>query len=522
MATQLETNLQAILTEKNEKILPENIREGVTVFGVKGALKELAPKDTLQSVSGDVTLCYDSTNDIAIREDWRTNQLLTSETKNVLQYVKLPPYNGTLPALKIDKVHNGYLSIDKKYLVTVDNTTKIVTVSDAKSGYSIRTYDYGYNALGSPTVRFLPGYLLLLIRTGLGIFTIYKYGLDEYHESNTEVYYVPNYSASGYNNQFYPLSYCDNYGMYMLTYCWQSATEAKVVIHNLNVETMKVTEIYTENCTIDESTTSSFKASLAVDNNNQLIYYRSRTSGGIKYASLKTIDPTTKTVIDEIEEKEITTIITLANAAKMYATCHVYNTDTSVYWNNQIIDKSTLTVTTNTTEAYPFNYSYDLTYAFSNVYEDNLTVYNMTDDTSYTLKLPCIIYEASSSTTCVKTSFSPVPIILDDKLWFGTFGANRSCIMDLVSVEYCMANEATHMLMCSAASSTEYLNQYSFASMGDVDYTAEYAKYENLASIALSDTPLINDPTINVSLSITEDSLVSVENEVLVVKEETE
>ena len=522
MATQLEVNLQAILTEKNEKILPENIKEGITVFGVKGALKELAPKDTLQSISGDVTLCYDSTNDIAIREDWRTNQLLTSEIKNVLQYVKLPPYNGTLPALKIDKVHNGYLSMDRKYLVRIDTTNKLINVLDAKSEYDIRTYDYSNGALSSPTVRFIPGYLLALVRTGTGIYTIYKYGLDEYHESSTEVHYVPTYSASGYSNQLYPLSYCSNYGMYMLTYCWQSATEAKVVIHNLNVETMEVTEIYTENCTIDASTASSFKASLAVDNNNQLVYYRSRTNGGIKYASLKTIDPVTKTVISEITEKEITTIVSLANAAKMYATCHVYNTDTAVYWNNQIIDKATLTVTTNTTEAYPFNYDYDLKYAFSNVYENNLTVYNMTDDTSYTLKLPCIIYEASDSTTCVKTSFSPVPILLEDKLWFGTFGATRSCIMDLVSVEYCMANEATHMLVCAAASSVEYLNQYSFASMGDVDYTAEYAKYENLASIALSDTPLIDDPMINVSLSITEDSLVSVENEVLVIKEETE
>ena len=38
MATELRENLNAILTEKNEKILPENIRKGVTVFGVEGAL----------------------------------------------------------------------------------------------------------------------------------------------------------------------------------------------------------------------------------------------------------------------------------------------------------------------------------------------------------------------------------------------------------------------------------------------------------------------------------------------------
>lgn len=34
--TELEQNLNEILNEKNEKIIPENIRKGVTIFNVIG------------------------------------------------------------------------------------------------------------------------------------------------------------------------------------------------------------------------------------------------------------------------------------------------------------------------------------------------------------------------------------------------------------------------------------------------------------------------------------------------------
>lgn len=36
MASQLKTNLEAILSEKEQKIIPDNIRVGVTAFGVRG------------------------------------------------------------------------------------------------------------------------------------------------------------------------------------------------------------------------------------------------------------------------------------------------------------------------------------------------------------------------------------------------------------------------------------------------------------------------------------------------------
>ena len=36
MASQLKTNLEAILSEKEQKIIPDNIRVGVTAFGVGG------------------------------------------------------------------------------------------------------------------------------------------------------------------------------------------------------------------------------------------------------------------------------------------------------------------------------------------------------------------------------------------------------------------------------------------------------------------------------------------------------
>lgn len=36
MATELETNLEFILEEKTNKLLPENIKKGITILGVTG------------------------------------------------------------------------------------------------------------------------------------------------------------------------------------------------------------------------------------------------------------------------------------------------------------------------------------------------------------------------------------------------------------------------------------------------------------------------------------------------------
>ena len=40
MATDLETKLRTILNEKQTKIIPENIKKGITILGVKGGLEE--------------------------------------------------------------------------------------------------------------------------------------------------------------------------------------------------------------------------------------------------------------------------------------------------------------------------------------------------------------------------------------------------------------------------------------------------------------------------------------------------
>ena len=43
--TNLESNLRAIINEKNNKILPENIKSGVTIFGIEGEYKSLDTYD---------------------------------------------------------------------------------------------------------------------------------------------------------------------------------------------------------------------------------------------------------------------------------------------------------------------------------------------------------------------------------------------------------------------------------------------------------------------------------------------
>ena len=52
MSSQLQANLSAILAEKTEKILAENIKEGVTIFGVHGEVKPVNNQDKVITANG--------------------------------------------------------------------------------------------------------------------------------------------------------------------------------------------------------------------------------------------------------------------------------------------------------------------------------------------------------------------------------------------------------------------------------------------------------------------------------------
>lgn len=70
MATELREKLNAILTEKNEKILPENIKTGITVLGVNGSY------DTGEFVGTTIyDTCLSMSEDILDIPGWVTNKV---------------------------------------------------------------------------------------------------------------------------------------------------------------------------------------------------------------------------------------------------------------------------------------------------------------------------------------------------------------------------------------------------------------------------------------------------------------
>lgn len=50
MSTKLEDNLRIILSEKTNKIIPENIKSGVTILGVTGTYNGNEQQNTLTEV----------------------------------------------------------------------------------------------------------------------------------------------------------------------------------------------------------------------------------------------------------------------------------------------------------------------------------------------------------------------------------------------------------------------------------------------------------------------------------------
>lgn len=92
MATNLEQKLEQILEEKNTKIKPENLKEGITAFGVPGTLKPL-------SITDDAT---------ATDEDIFFGKIAYGRNEKILGTM---PNNGTLdysPSLEQQIIPKGY------------------------------------------------------------------------------------------------------------------------------------------------------------------------------------------------------------------------------------------------------------------------------------------------------------------------------------------------------------------------------------------------------------------------------
>lgn len=92
MATNLEQKLEQILEEKNIKIKPENLREGVTAFGIPGTLKPL-------SITEDAT---------ATDEDIFSGKVAYGRNEKIMGTM---PNNGTLdysPSLEQQIIPKGY------------------------------------------------------------------------------------------------------------------------------------------------------------------------------------------------------------------------------------------------------------------------------------------------------------------------------------------------------------------------------------------------------------------------------
>ena len=97
----LETNLRLIKQEKDEKILPKNIKTGVQIFDIMGTLE-------------------------------------TPEIKNELPEVSLSTFSGSINGeISIDTIHrNSFILKDKLYVVS----TTYITIYNYKTGAKIKEY----------------------------------------------------------------------------------------------------------------------------------------------------------------------------------------------------------------------------------------------------------------------------------------------------------------------------------------------------------------------------------------------
>ena len=101
--TELQQNLQDILKEKEEKILPENIKNGVTIFGVEGTLTGEGGVDT-----SDAT---------ATAED-----ILTGKTA----YANGEKLIGTMPENLNNAFHLPFPLIKKRYRKYITRYIQII------------------------------------------------------------------------------------------------------------------------------------------------------------------------------------------------------------------------------------------------------------------------------------------------------------------------------------------------------------------------------------------------------------
>jgi hypothetical protein len=131
--TELEQNLNYILTEKEHKILPNNIKEGIKIFDVIGTMKEYIEFEKLQYIIFGTDNCLDTSYPLWKSKNWAIEYKIS--------FSSLYNYNHLFSVSESDTKNEIWVDSAGQLNIRLTNETEKVTtatVFEANTEYSIK------------------------------------------------------------------------------------------------------------------------------------------------------------------------------------------------------------------------------------------------------------------------------------------------------------------------------------------------------------------------------------------------
>lgn len=547
IATYRPVKTQFTLTGANE-LLPNIVALGKNgpVTGDSSIYNNLDNTELFKLLWGDKCVIYNNTK--AYHAEYETNQICLPKRGDTGYSFPIKVHDDITDSCFVCAIVPKYRTgtrITDDYFYTLNATDKIISILD-KNGETIRTYEIPEllsSTSSTQIINYWNGYLHVTIKpTGFPSAISYKLGLETESKTSISFDYTGTYEPS--STTYKKLNFTNMY-QGKLYFCYgmlSASTTYKYGGGYIDYNSMTVVKLYE---TSYDMNSSSYPHS-------QNVYCTVTNKGNYCLMNIRYIYGTGNVSYFR-EYNNTDTLVKNSNATGYQSGCYTngngyemarysYEDDTYVYWDMTSSSKYRLnknTCISKKIEAWPDApryYTFDGLYGTTH-YEDTqispngvtervyrIRIYDMAKGTAMNVFSPSTLISPDSSDKLSNQGITPIFLGYNEdgniKLRF-----RGRADVDAKRFEYTDTSDYDYMLVADIVNpkvAPQYLyTRNSTGESGPISQV-EYDTCNNLAAIALGETPLIDDPNVSVTLDVSNNDTVKVENNTLIIEEVTE
>ena len=464
--------------EKPNELLPGLIAYGKSgdVTGDGTIYNNLDCREILKKLYGENNLIYstDSSKTYACSKDVNNNQIMLSgEVDKLTQFIKLSENieSSTKTAIVRNTSTENYITYDGTCEITINKSSGKLLVKNMNT-----EEEHIHSFVSNPysvDIRILPNDILLIVQQDNDIPTAIVYKIDLTTQSMTSMTLDCNVS---YSSSYKDLEFANvdaiNKKLYFTSNVQTASTSMKFKFGYINLTNMSAVLLVDKSVTFSSSYPHSQELSTIFTQNGNVVVYMGRYYNSKDYASMTIYSRENDSIVLNVSEKQVNTA-NFSNLFKTYCNVVAYDDGTTLYWDSNRLNKSSLEYSFDGTDyTVPYFMDYSGKYAFSYFTGDSIIIFDLEKNTNLSIPFPNVsVAIVDDKYNHSAAGFNCAPIIKDDKLQ--VLFTDHYFISPIYNVEEASILDYEYMLVCSVTSTNAFYPQYSYSKINSGTISSE-------------------------------------------------